>query len=40
MCLNVRFTPSRVRTPRDNAERITENVKSRTKVFVSVAELK
>jgi hypothetical protein len=36
---NVRFTPSSVLTLRDNAERITENVKSGTKVFVSVAEL-
>ena len=39
ICCNVRFTPSSVLTLRDNTERITENVRSGTKVFVSVAEL-
>ena len=39
ICLNVRSIPSSLLTLRDIAGRITESVKSGTKVFVTVAEL-
>jgi hypothetical protein len=39
LCHNVRHTHSSVHTICDNADRIRESAKSRTKVFVCVARL-